>query len=81
MTKSILDPDLVFKLVDDIWETYLCDGEEYLLETLVELGLMDTHLITDEDIKNNTFEGIEDCDVGDEVHTYSLENITKRLQQ
>lgn len=77
----ILDPKLVFKLVDDIWEDYLEDADEHLLTTLVKLGLLDTHIVTEEDIKNNTFRGLEDCEIGDEVHTYSLEDITKKLQR
>lgn len=82
MTKPILDPKLVFKLVDDIFETYQCEGDEYLLETLIELGLMKKLILTDEDIKNNAMPWIEeyDMEVGNEYYSYSLEDITEKLQ-
>lgn len=82
MTKPILDPDLVYKLVDDIFETYLCDGEEYLVDTLVELGLMKKSNLTEEDIENDTMSFIVeyDMEVGNEYYSYSLEDITEKLQ-
>lgn len=82
MTKPILDPKLVFKLVDDIFKSYHSDGEEYLLDTLIELGLMKKLYLTEEDIKNNTMPWIEeyDMEVGDLYYSYNLEEITEKLQ-
>lgn len=82
MTKPILDPDLVYKLVDDIFETYQCEGDEYLLETLIELGLMTRLILTEEDIQENKMPWIQeyDMEVGDEYYSYTLEEITEKLQ-
>ena len=89
MTKPILDPELVYELLDDIWNDYLRDGKEHLIDTLVELGLMKISYLTERDIRDDTMPcrvlGVPDkaqCDmeVGDEYYAFSLEDITKKLQ-
>ena len=82
MTKPILDPKLVFKLVDDIWNDYLGEGEAHLIDTLIDLGLIKFKTLTEEDIQNNIMPWIEeyDMEVGNEYYSFSLEDITKKLQ-
>ena len=78
--KVLVDVEDLHQMALDLWEYYNLEGEDGVLSTPLEMGLIRQFPLTQDDIDNNIFEDVEDYEVGIECYMcLTADEIFKKL--